>query len=241
MGDGRVGGTTSLHRIAALALLSIPLTAEMALGEVLFAGHIVFLVRSFGFAWGLVLFAAIWAGLGLATLVAADFLWLWLGPSLRPLLRRLADRATGLLGLVPRKTLFGVLGLLAVVLAGVVGATSLSGGLAEWTVDHRGDVAMFLVTAVVVSAVLIVLAQLGRGLATWVRGIAETAGPIERSVGALVSMTVLGPALSWPLLRLLRYSRRSTYALTLLAGPIFAAVWVPVYGLGVWSLVQGLI
>ena len=241
MEDGRVGRATSLRRIAALALLSIPLTAEMALGEVLFVGHIVLLVESLGFAWGLVLFSAIWAGLGLAILGASDFLWPRLGPLLKPLLWWLADRATGLSRPVPTRVLFGILGILGLLVAGIVGTTSLDSGLAEWSVDHRGDTAMFLIAAVVISAILIVLAQVGRGLASWVRSIAETAGPIKRSAAALVSMTVLGPALSWPLLRLLRYSRRSTYALTFLAGPVFGAVWVPVYGLGVWSLVQGLI
>lgn len=227
--------------MAALALLSIPLTAEMALGEVLFAGHIVFLVRSLGFAWGLLLFSAIWAGLGLAILAVTDFLWPWLGPLLRPLLRRLANGATGLSRPVPTRVLFGILGVLGLLVAGIAASTSLGSSLAGWTVDHRGDVAMFLVAAVVVSAILIALAQVGRGLASWVRSIAETAGPIRRSVGALVSLMVLGPALSWPLLRLLRYSRRSTYILTFLAGPVFGAVWVPLYGLGVWGLVQGLI
>ena len=63
-----------------LFLLSIPLTAQWAVGEVFFVGHIVFLVKSFGFAWGLVLFSALWAGLGLIVLIAADFLWPRLGP-----------------------------------------------------------------------------------------------------------------------------------------------------------------
>jgi hypothetical protein len=241
MEDDRVAGAASLRRMAALFVLSIPLTAEMAIGEVLFAGHIVFLVRSLGFAWGLVLFSAIWAGLGLAILVATDFLWPRLGPLLKPLLWRLADRATALLRLVPAKASFGVLGIAGLLVVATAATTSVDSQMGEWAIDHRGDVVMFIVVAVVVSAILIALAQVGRGLANWVRSVAETAGPIRRSLGALASMTVLGPALSWPLLRLLRYSRRSVYALTLLAGPLFGAVWVPLYGLGVWSLVQGLI
>jgi len=102
-------------------------------------------------------------------------------------------------------------------------------------------VAKFAAVAAVVYAILIALAQVGRGLEKWVGGVAETAGPISRSLGALASITMLGPPLSWPLLRLLRYSRRSVYALTLLGGPLFGAVWVPAYGLGLWSLIQGLI
>lgn len=241
MEDGRASGATSPRRIVALALLSIPLTAEMALGEVIFVGHIVLLVESLGFAWGLVVFSAIWAGLGLASLLAWDFLWPRLGPLLTPRLRRLADRATGLLRLIDARASIGILGVLGLLVAGIAVTTSLDSGLAEWIVDHRGDVATFVVAAVVISAVLIALAQVGRRLAGWVRSVAETAGPFKRSLAALVSMTVLGPPLGWPLLRLLRYSRRSVYALTLLAGPVFGAVWVPVYGLGVWSLIQGLI
>ncbi|KKK70048.1 hypothetical protein LCGC14_2927880, partial [marine sediment metagenome] len=38
--------------------------------------------------------------------------------------------------------------------------------------------------------------------------------------------------------RLLGYSSRSTYALTLAAAPVFGAVWVPLYGLGVWGLIE---
>jgi len=241
MESGRVGGKTSPRRIVALALLSIPLTAQMALGEVIFVGHIVLLVESLGFVWGLVLFSAIWAGLGLASLLAWDFLWPRLGPLLKPLLWRLADCVARLSSRVPTRVLFGILGVLGLLVAGIAGTTSLDSELAEWTFEHRGDVATSFVAAVVIFAILIALAQVGRGLASWVRSIAETAGPIKRSLAALVSMIVVGPPLGWPLLRLLRYSRRSVYALTLLAGPVFGAVWVPVYGLGVWSLVQGLL
>jgi hypothetical protein len=227
--------------MAALFLLSIPLTAQMAIGEVFFVGHIVFLVRSLGFAWGLVLFSAIWAGLGLTVLVAADFLWPRLSPSLKPLLRRLAERAMALPHLVPAKALLGVLGIAGLLVVVIAATTSVDNQIGEWVVDHRGDVAKFAAVAAVVYAILIALAQAGRGLEKWVRRVAETAGPISRSLGALASMTMLGPPFSWPLLRLLRYSRRSVYALTLLGGPLFGAVWVPAYGLGVWSLIQGLI
>ena len=226
--------------MVALFLLSIPLTAQWALGEVFFVGHIVFLVRSFGFAWGLVLFSALWAGLGLTVLVAADFLWPRLGPSLKPLLRRLADRAAALPRLVPAKALFGALGIAGLLAVAIAATTSVDSQIGEWVVDHRGDVAKFAAVAAAIYAILITLAQVGRSLERWVRRVAETAGPISRSLGALASITMLGPPLSWPLLRLLRYSRRSVYALTLLGGPLFGAVWVPAYGLGAWSLIQGL-
>lgn len=51
---------------------------------------------------------------------------------------------------------------------------------------------------------------------------------------------MLGPALGWFLFRLLGYSGRSVYALTLLSAPVFGAVWVPVYALGVWKLLERL-
>jgi hypothetical protein len=54
-------------------------------------------------------------------------------------------------------------------------------------------------------------------------------------------MVALGPALSWPLFSLFGYSGRATYALTLAAAPVFGAVWVPFYALGVWSLLQSLV
>jgi hypothetical protein len=227
--------------MVALFLLSIPLTAQWAVGEVFFVGHIVFLVKSFGFAWGLVLFSALWAGLGLIVLIAADFLWPRLGPSLKLLFWRLADRATALPRLVPVKALFGALGIAGLLAVVIALTTSVDSEIGEWVVDHRGDVARFAAVAAVVYVILIAIAQIGRNLERWVRRVAETAGPISRSLGALVSITMLGPPLSWPLLRLLRYSRRSVYALTLLGGPLFGAVWVPAYGLGLWSLIQGLI
>ncbi len=62
-----------------------------------------------------------------------------------------------------------------------------------------------------------------------------------RSFAALVSMMLLGPALSWLLFRLLGYSDRTTYALTVAAAPVFGAIWVPFYGLGVWALIEGLL
>ena len=68
----------------------------------------------------------------------------------------------------------------------------------------------------------------------------RAAGPATRSLAVLVTMVVLGPALGWFLFRLLGYSGRSVYALTLLSAPVFGAVWVPVYALGVWKLLESL-
>lgn len=110
----------------------------------------------------------------------------------------------------------------------------------DWAVDHRADVATLLIVAAVVLPILLAIARLGRRLENRVRSIARTAGPTMPSMATLLSMTLLGPALSWPLFRLLGYSGRSVYALTLAAAPVFGAVWVPAYGLGVWSLIEGL-
>ena len=79
-------GVASLRRIALLSLLSIPVAAEVILSEVLFIGHIVFLVEVLGFAWGLLVFIAIWAALGVAVLAGRDFVWPRMGPLLGPLL-----------------------------------------------------------------------------------------------------------------------------------------------------------
>ncbi len=101
--------------------------------------------------------------------------------------------------------------------------------------------ATFLIVAAVVFPILLVIARLGRSLERWIRSIAGTASPAMRSFAALVSMMLLGPALSWLPFRLLGYSGRVVYALTLVAAPVFGAIWVPFYGLGVWALIEGLL
>jgi hypothetical protein len=68
--------------------------------------------------------------------------------------------------------------------------------------------------------------------------VAEVAGPLLRPLAALASMVVFGPVLGWPLFRLLGYTRTTTYYLTLIAAPVFAAIWVPFYGLGIWGALQ---
>lgn len=199
-----------------------------------------FLVETLGFAWALVVFAAIWAALGLAVLAAIDFLWPRMGPSVKLLLSSLTSRITEMQHRIPIKVSVAVLGV-ASLSAAVVIIALMGREIREWTIDHRGDLGMFLIAALAVSAILIAIARLGRSLESWVRNRADTSGLVMRSFGALVSMMVLGPALSWPLFRLLGYSQRSVYALTLVAAPLFTGVWVPIYGLGVWGLVEGLL
>ena len=122
-----------------------------------------------------------------------------------------------------------------------VAAIVLAGGeMRDWAADHRGDIATFLIVATVIMPILLLIAQLGRRFQKWVRSIAETASPATRSFAAFVSMVLLGPALSWLLFRLLGYSDRATYGLTLVSALVFGAVWVPFYGLGVWPLIEGL-
>ena len=224
----------SLRRIAVLSLLSIPVAAQVVFGEVLFIGHIVFLVQALGFAWGLLAFIGIWAVLGVAVLAVKDFVWPCMGPLVDPLLARLTSRAAD------ARAMLAALGVLGMLAAAAVAIALAGGEIKDWADDHRGDIATFFAVAVVVFPILLLIARLGRTFENWVRSIAETASPATRSLAALVSMMLLGPALSWLLLRPLGYSGRSTYALTLVAAPVFGAVWVPLYGLGVWAVIEGL-
>jgi hypothetical protein len=229
-----VDGVASLRRIAVLSLLSIPVAAEVIFGEVLFVGHIVFLVQALGFAWGLVVFVAIWAALGMVVLAVRDFVWPRMAPLLDPLLARLTSRAADAKGML------AALGVSSVLAAAAVAIALAGSEMRDWAADHRADIATFLIVAAVILPILLLIARLGRTFEKWVRSVAETASPAMRSFAALVSMVLLGPALSWLPFRLLGYSGRATYALTLVAAPVFGAVWVPFYGLGVWALIEGL-
>lgn len=227
--------------MAALILVSIPVTAEILFGEIIFAGHIVLLVEGLGFAWGLAAFIAIWAALGMVVLAAADFLWPGFEPRLASLRRNVSERAAALWSHVWARMLLVALGAVGVSIAvGLV--VALAGGeIADGAADHSSDLVAFAVAGVVVLVALLVLARIGRRIESWVRRVAATAGPATRSFAILVTMMALGPALSWPLFRLFGYSGRTTYALTLAAAPVFGAAWVPFYSLGVWSLLQGLV
>ena len=228
-----MGGVASLRRIAVLSLLSIPVAAEVIFGEVLFVGHIVFLVEALGFAWGLLAFIAIWAALGVAVLAFMDFVWPRMAPLLNPLLARLTGRAADARGMLAALGVSGALAAAAVTIA-------LAGSeIWDWVADHRTEIATFFIVAAVILPILLLIAQVGRRFESWVRSIAETASPAMRSFAALVSMIMLGPAFCWLIFRLLGYSRRATYALTLVAAPVFGAVWVPVYALGVWAVIEG--
>ena len=227
--------------MAVLILVSIPVTAEILFGEIIFAGHIVLLVEGLGFAWGLAAFIAIWAVLGLVVLAVRDILWPRMLPLLEPFLASVASRMTSSLVHTRVKVSLMVLGVSGVsALAGLT--IALAGGeIVDWAVENRASVATFLIAAAVVFVIILLMARVGREIQSWVRRVAETASPATRSFATLVTMVVLGPALSWPLFRLFGYSGRTTYALTLAAAPVFGAAWVPFYALGVWSLLQGLV
>lgn len=225
-----------LRRLAVLLLVSIPVAGELVLGEALFVGHIVLLVEGLGFVWGLLVVIAIWAVLGVFILAFKDLAW----PRLMPFIERLRGRGTDLLARGGAKALLSALAVLGV-LGGIGAAVALAGDeIADWGIAHRADVALFLVVAVVGFGILLMVARLGRALESWVRRTAGTAGPAMRSFATLVTMVMLGPALGWLLFRLFGYSGRTTYALTLVSAPVFGAVWVPLYGLGVWGLIEGL-
>jgi len=226
-----------LRRIAFLSLLSVPVAGQMLVGELLFVGHVVFLVHALGFALGLAAFIAIWAALGLAVLTIRDTAWSRLQPLLGRFRAGTARRLADLMGQTRVRVPLAVLGAAAV--AATIAAAG--GGTGDRLAHHRGDVVAFLIAAVVVLAVLLVMARVGRGAERWVRNAASAAGPATRSLAVLVTMVVLGPALGWFLFRLLGYTGRSVYALTLLSAPVFGAVWVPVYALGVWKLLESLL
>ena len=226
-----------LRRIAFLSLLSVPVAGQMLVGELLFVGHVVFLVHALGFALGLAAFIAIWAALGLAVLTIRDTAWSRLQPLLGRFRAGTARRLADLMGQTRVRVPLAVLGAAAV--AATIAAAG--GGTGDRLAHHRGDVVAFLIAAAVVLAVLLVMARVGRGAERWVRNAASAAGPATRSLAVLVTMVVLGPALGWFLFRLLGYTGRSVYALTLLSAPVFGAVWVPVYALGVWKLLESLL
>ncbi len=235
----KVASAGGLRRVAVLSLVSIPVAAQFVLGEALFIAHIVLLVEGLGFAWGLAAFIAIWALLGVAVLAGRDFLW----PRMSPWIDSLRGLVTGLSNRVLTGSGFGVL-LAALGISGVAVAVGLAvalagGDIADWAVDHRGDAAVLLAAAAVVLAILLLLARLGRGLERWARSIADSGGPAMRWLAILLAMALLGPVFSWLIFRLLGYSGRSTYVLTLVAAPVFGAVWVPFYVYGVWGLAGG--
>lgn len=229
-----MGGVASVRRIAVLSLLSIAAAAEVMFGETLFLAHIVFLLEVLGFAWGFLAFIAVWAAVGVVVLAARDFVWPQAAPLLGPLLTRLARRAA------EAKVALATLGASGA-LAGAAVTVALAGSeIRDWTADHRGDIATFFIVAAIIVPILLLIAQVGRRFENWVRSIAETASPATRSFAAFASMMLLGPALCWLLFRLLGYSDRATYALTVIAAPVFGALWVPLYGLGVWAVIEGL-
>jgi hypothetical protein len=240
--ETRIDNAARLRRLAVLLLLSIPAATATILTEALFVGHIVFLVQALGFALGLAVFVAIWAALGLTAMAVSDLVWPRIVPFLAPLAEAFTGSSTVSQGLIGAKGLLclAVLGVCAVLVGAGVAMAFAGSEIKDWAVEHTADAEMLLIVSVVIFAILIVIARLSRGLVDWVRSIADTAGPVSRSFGALVVMGAVGPVLGWPLFRLLGYSRRTTYALTLAAAAVFGGIWVPFYSLGVWSVVEGL-
>jgi len=145
--DAGIDGAVNLRRMATLSLLSIPMAAEIVVVEALFIGHIVFLIETLGFGWGLVAFAAIWAALGLAVLAVIDVLWPRLGGSINVLRSRFSGQFAELRDRIPVKALLAVLAVASV----VAGAALAGGGIADWIADHRGDMVVFIIAAGVIS------------------------------------------------------------------------------------------
>lgn len=240
--EGTVRGrNSSLRRLPILLLLSIPAAAATAWDEVLLAGPIISLVETLGFIAGLFAFAMVWACLGLAFLALGDLLW----PRIRPALSRAIIRLGGVasryrrrIQALPRQAVTG-----AVALCLTAGSSTYAVWLAQptWALlqKHQVGVGAGLLVIVLVLCLAVVLDLMRQRVESWVKRIARVGGPVLRPLAALLTMVYLGPVLGWPLFRLLGYEGCTTYVLTLLAAPIFAGIWVPYYGLGVWGLLQG--
>lgn len=227
----------SARRLLVLALLSIPAAFATVWDEILLAGPIIFLTETLGFAGGLLAFIAIWGSLGIGALVAIDYVSPLLSRALSPLLERFGGGrggASSLGWLAPA----GIALTLTGAAAGGVAAAFFHSEATGWLNDHREDLAMFFAAAAVIFLLLLLVDRVTRGIEAWVKRVAESATGALRQTVALIAMVVLGPVLGWSVFRLMRYSRRSTYGLTLLAAPVFGAIWVPFYSLGIWRIIQ---
>lgn len=219
----------TVKRLPALALISVSAAAVVMWDEILLAGPIIFLTETLGFLPGLAAFALAWASIGIAGLLTADFIW----PAVSRRLRRFgagansAQERQATQSRASWATALGAAAVAATVIAAGAGYLLWGDEALRWAEDHRGEAAAFLAVAVAIFLVLALVDWVGRGIERWVRRVASTAGPRLRSFSALVTMVYLGPVLGWGLFRLLGYTRKSTYALTVLAAPIFAAIWVP--------------
>jgi F0F1-type ATP synthase membrane subunit c/vacuolar-type H+-ATPase subunit K len=241
MAEAALPRRATATKVLLAAALAVPVAALTAWDEVLLAGPIIFLVEALGFLLGFIVFTAAWAALGLALLALVDFVWSRVGPSVNRALdcasnfvAAYLDRAKHL----PRTATFVAAGLS--VPAAAFGAAAYVALLGRTTVEFLADssetisVGLLIVAGLLVVVGLLNLAR--RQVEAWVRWVAEVARPLLRPLAALASMVVFGPVLGWPLFRLLGYRRSTTYYLTLIAAPVFAGIWVPFYGLGVWAL-----
>lgn len=238
--DTIAGRGASLRRLPILLLLSVPAAAATMWDEVLLAGPIVFLVQALGFALGLASFIAIWAAIGLIGLLAVDVAWPRLKPLVQPLLGRFntATASEGQGGHDAARSWVSV-GTAAGVGAAVTVSAVFRNEITEWAGEHAVDLALIVGVASAIFVALVIVDRVSRGIELWIRSIGATAAPALRFVGVLAAMVVFGSVLGWPVFRLLGYSRRSTYALTLVAAPVFGGIWVPFYGLGIWTLIKG--
>jgi len=237
---GRRDLMATVRRLPALVLISVSAAAVVMWDEVLLAGPIIFLTETLGFLPGLLTFALAWASIGIAGLLTVDFIW----PAASRGLRRLSPGAgSSPEGQATRSgaswtAVLGAAAVSATVIAAGAGYLVAGDEALGWAEGHRGEGAAFLGVALLIFLVLALVDWAGRGIERWVRRIAATAGPRLRTFSALVTMVYLGPVLGWGLFRLLGYTRRSTYALTVLAAPVFAAIWVAFYSLGIWRILE---
>lgn len=241
MAEAALPSRGAAAKVLVAAVLAVPAAALTAWDEVLLAVPIIFLVEALGFVLGFIVFTAAWAALGLALLALVDSVWSRIGPSVGRALDLLLNSVAVYLDRAKRfrkAASFVAAGLSvpAAAFGAAVYVVLLGRGTTDFVGDNReGIMVGFLIAAGVLTLVGL-LNIVRRQVEAWVTRVAQIARPLLRPLAALVSMVVFGPVLGWPLFRLLGYTRATTYYLTLVAAPVFAAIWVPFYSLGVWSL-----
>jgi len=243
MAEAALSRQGTAAKVLLASVLVVPAAALTAWDEVLLGSPIIFLVQTLGFVMGFVVFTIGWAALGLALLGLADTVWPRIGSPISRSFDRLLNFTVAYLDRAKhlrRAATFLAAGLS--VLAAAFGAAVYVALLGSATVGFVGDNREAIATGLLVGLGVLVLVGLlnlaRRQVEAWVRRVADTAKPHLRPAAAVVGMVYLGPVLGWPLFRLLGYTRRTVYVLTVLGAPIFSAIWVPYYGLGIWGLLQ---
>ena len=202
-------------RLVLTSLATIAVMGLVGWDEVALGAPIIFFVETLGFWMGLWVFIITWALLGYTMLLFVDYAWPLLKPAWESFLRWIRKQWER----------YGVV-------ITIVAASAIVSGV---VIGFRY---FLLYTAIAMAAVVFVgLMEAVRQMADrWVRSIDPRRNKYLRWIGALVALVILGPVLSWTLLKWLQFTRAAVYVLTIPAAVIFGCIWVPYYSLGVWGL-----